>query len=85
MILFVTVKRYKVWYRHSGQPLIEKIPKLKVSDVKHLTLEELDRDACSNSITHMVIWGAIPPTLSSVAPDLKHIELRSIPDRDELE
>ena len=75
---------YSVWYRHSGEEEIDKIPDF--SDRKIVEdVGEITRDIGDNYITHMSIEGNILPTLSTVAPQLTHLHIEELSDNSQLE
>ena len=75
---------YRVWYRHSGEEEIDEIPDFPdrkiVEDVGEITT-----DIGDNYITHMSTRGNIPPTLSTVAPQLTHLRIEYFSDSSQLE
>ena len=85
LIRFVTVRKYTMWYRHTGDPRIQQIPDVKSMGMRKLTLEQICDDISNNDITHMCITGEIPPTLSRLTPNLKQIKLMGIEHADQLE
>ena len=75
---------YAVWYRHSGEKEIDRIP--QSADLKIVEdVGEITTDIGDNYITHMSITGKIPPTLSTVAPQLTHLKIRDLYDSSQLE
>ena len=77
---------YRVWYRHSGEQEIDKIPDISIGQYKRVEdVGEITTDIGNNYITHMSIRGNIPPTLSTVAPQLTHLQIRDLYDSSQLE
>ena len=80
---------YKVWYDTGYQKYSRKATDGKSSYKtppdsfvgKPQTYEELlsTKRHGLEHITHMVIWGEIPPDLSTIAPELQRLELRETP------
>ena len=73
---------YEVWYRHDGEPDIALIP--HSTDTKSLTLQQLREATQGLHITHMSIYGDIPPGLESIAADIQQLEVRFLHDGDQL-
>ena len=75
---------YIVWYRHSGEKEIDRIP--QSADLKIVEdVGEITTDIGDNYITHMSITGHILPTLSTVAPQLTHLQIHRLSDNSQLE
>ena len=72
-----------MWWRDDSQTEIDEIPYIGYSDHKYLTLNELVTAIQGNTVTHMSIYGDIPPQLHSKAPHLKHLRLYRPPDSDQ--
>ena len=74
---------YKIWYRHSGQPEIDKIPFFPqyttIQDEREITLDE------GHYITHMSIKGRVLPSLSTIAPSLTHLKIEDLRDISQLQ
>ena len=79
------VAYYIVWYRHSGEEEIDKIPYIDINQYKRVDVEEITTDIGDNYVTHMSITGNILPTLSTVAPQLTHLKIRQLSDSSQLE
>ena len=76
----------EVWYRHSGEKEIDKIPYLDDDEYKIVEdVGEITTDIGDNYITHMSITGNILPTLSTVAPQLTHLRIEDLSDSSQLE
>ena len=76
---------YKVWYRHSGEEEIDDIP---TGYNQHKIVEdvgEITTDIGDNYITHMSIYNDILPTLSTVAPQLTHLQIQQLYNSPQLE
>ena len=70
----------EIWYRHSGEPEIDRIPgEPAVSRVDVRTI------ASSYNITHMYVRSGHLPTLFNKAPGLTHLKLDNIRDPSHLE
>ena len=77
---------YKVWYRHSGEEEIDKIPDIEIIQYKRIEdVGEITTDIGDNYITHMSITGNILPTLSTVAPQLTYLRIQQLSDSSQLE
>ena len=77
---------YEVWYRHSGEEEIDKIPYIEI--IQHKRIEdvgEITTDIGDNYITHMSIRGSILPALFTVAPQLTHLQILELSDSSQLE
>ena len=80
---------YKVWfdtgYQKYGRKVTDGKSSYKMptdsSDGELQTVEQLQRQISSvpKPITNMIIWGEIPPDLSTIAPKLQRLELRETP------
>ena len=81
----VYITEYRVWWRDDSQAEIDEIPYIGYSDHKYLTLNELVTAIQGNTVTHMSIYGDIPPQLHSIAPHLKHLRLKEPPYSDQSE
>ena len=79
-ICCVCITEYVVWYRDDSQPEIDEIP--RVPDYRSLTLDELVSATHGLTVTHMCIWGDIPP-IDEIAPHIKQLELINLPDRNQ--
>ena len=84
---------YRVLYRHSGEEEKFLIPNFDVDDdyddddgYKRVEdVGEITTDIGDNYITHMSITGNILPTLSTVAPQLTHLQIHFLSDNSQLE
>ena len=79
---------YQVWYRHSGEEEIDKIPYFDIDDDEYKIVEDVGEITTyigNNYITHMSIRYNIPPTLSTVAPQLTHLQIQYLSDNSQLE
>ena len=77
---------YAVWYRHSGEEEIDEIPIIDGDEYKIVKdVGEITTDIGDNYITHMSIRGNILPALSTVAPQLTHLQIRQLSDSSQLE
>ena len=79
-----SISGYEVWYRHTQQPQIDKIPDLARSQLQSVTYSQLV-DIAHTHVTHMCIYGDIPPALHTIACSLKQLKLLGIPDIDQLQ
>ena len=80
----VIVIKFRLWYRHSGEPEIEDIPydcKLKIIEDD----SKIIKDIGNHSITHMFIWNGVIPSLEVVAPRLTHLKISFITESTELQ
>ena len=77
--------RYAIWFRHTLEPKIDRIPYLQDNRFKEFTLDELRKATQTLDITHMIIEGNIPPGLHQIAPNLKQLKLEEIPHTDQLQ
>ena len=80
--VFFIMTGYRVWYRHDGEPDIDRIP--TVPDIKPLTLQQLREATQGLHITHMCIRGDIPPNLESIAADIRQLIVRDLGDGHQL-
>ena len=69
------IGQYRLWYRHSGQPDIGRIPRLAACRL--MTEKEIAADVGDNDITHMYADGLIPP-LDYISPRLVHLRMYNI-------
>jgi hypothetical protein len=76
---------YLVWYRHAGQPQVDRIPDMLLESMTSTTLQELTEVSQRIQITQMMIKGNIPPNLHEIAPHLKQLKLGETPHSDQLE
>ena len=80
------VSEYRVWYRHSGEEEIDKIPVLP--DRKLMSIDDiLTIDVGTNYITHMRInlWGEMMmPQLGVVCPQATHLKIVGIESGDSI-
>ena len=72
-----------MWWRDDSQAEIDEMPSLWSHEYRDLTLNELVTAIQGNTVTHMSIYGDIPPQLHSIAPHLKHLRLDMPPDSDQ--
>ena len=73
---------YNVRYRHDGEPDLDLIP--LDSAMKSLTLQQLREATQGLHITHIHISDNIPPGLESIAADIQQLDVRFLPDGDQL-
>lgn len=73
-------KRYRVWYRHNGEALIDCIPHHAVTT--NTTVDEILRDVGSHYITHMYIESSSLPLLTKICPQLEQLKIRALPESD---
>ena len=78
ILLLSSISGYKVWYRHTQQPHIDKIPDDAFKQLQSMTYSQLDITHTLD-ITHMCIRGDIPPALHRIASNLKQLRLKDIP------
>ena len=77
---------YRVWYRHSGEEEIDRFPDLRYNDYRRVKdVREITTNIGNNYITHMSMQINILPALSTVAPQLTHLQARLISDSSQLE
>ena len=76
-LYLVCVTEYRVWWRDDSQAEIDEIPAslTVIVDYRDLTMNELVTAIQGKTVTHMSIYGDIPPQLHSIAPHLKHLRL----------
>lgn len=84
-LYLVYITAYKVWWRDDSQVEIDEIPAslTVIVDYRDLTMNELVTAIQGKTVTHMSIYGDIPPQLHSIAPHLKHLRLNQPPDSDQ--
>ena len=73
-----------VWYRHSGEEEIDEIP-WNCTYERVENEGEITRDIGDNYITHMSIRYNILPTLTTIAPQLTHLQICWLPDNTQLQ
>ena len=76
---------YAIWFRHTLEPEIDRIPYIQYIRFKEFTLDELRKTAQTIDITHMYIKGNVPPGLHQIAPNLKQLRLQEIPHTEQLQ
>ena len=82
--MYITERKYRLWYRHTGEPEIEDIPDYcTFKDIKDDS--EIIRDIGSHSITHMYILNGVIPSLEVVAPRLTHLKIYGITESTQLQ
>ena len=82
-IFYVTLESYmRVWYRHSGEPEVEKFPPhfafkmLNTHTVRDV--EEITSVIGDHHITHMWIWGEMTSSLSAICQRLTHLKIGNV-------
>ena len=74
--MFIIERKYRLWYRHTGQPEIDDIPDEFDCTFKIIEDDsEIIRDIGSYSITYMNIENGVIPSLEVVAPRLTHLRI----------
>jgi hypothetical protein len=81
--LYVTERKTRVWYRHTGQPAIERIPSSPT--FKTVSEVEIARDLGSHHITHMSIANGVVPHLGEIAPRLTDLKIMKLADHSQLQ
>ena len=72
-LYLVYITEYRVWWRDDSQAEIDDIPDRWSHEHENFTLNELVSSTQCHTVTHMSIWGDLPPQLHSIAPHLKHL------------
>ena len=70
----------RVWYRHTGQPQIDRIP--YDASCKEVSEAEIAGDVGDNHITHLKVYGEIPAVDGS---HITHLEIEWLPDSRQLD
>ena len=76
---------YSIWFRHTSEPEIDRIPSISDIEFTVLTQNDLRKTAQTIDITHMCIKGNVPPGLHQIAPNLKQLKLFQVPHTDQLQ
>ena len=84
-MLLPSISGYNVWYRHTQQPHIDRIPYEAYDQLQSMTYSQLVDIARTLDITHMCIRGDIPPAVHRIASNLKQLKLWEIPHIDQLQ
>ena len=84
LMLLSSISGYKVWYRHTQQPHIDRISDDVFKQLQSMTYSQLDITHTLD-ITHMCISGDIPPALHRIASNLKQLKLWDILHIDQLQ
>ena len=85
LILLSSISGYNVWYRHTQQPHIDRIPVIQYNQLQSMTYSQLVDITHTLDITHMCISGDIPPAVHRIASNLKQLKLWDIPHIDQLQ
>ena len=75
---------YKLWFRHTLQPWVDRIASYIQEDLKAVSLADLKSASQKYDITHMHISGNIPVSLHEIAPNLRQLKLWQILHREQL-
>jgi len=76
MSMDVIPAKYKVWFRHSGEPAISQ--PWHDNETRLYTKEELINRIEGHTITHMIIDGDVPTHLNLLTPHLSHLAVKRI-------
>ena len=80
----VIERKYRLWYRHTGQPEIDDIPyDCTFKDIEYN--REIIRDIGNHSITHMYVSNGVIPSLEVVAPRLTHLKIHHLTEFTQLQ
>lgn len=70
------VGELNIWYRHSGEPEIERIPDFYACNFKTVkSVREIAWSIGNHFITHMYIRNGDIPDLGQLAPKLTHLRI----------
>ena len=68
----------KIWYRHSGDPEVEKFPPSRCSYRTVKNVGKIISAIGDHHITHMCIKGEITLSLSAICQRLTHLKISKI-------
>ena len=74
----------ELWYRHSGEPELEKFPPFRPTYSSVGGVEEITSTIGDHHITHMCIIGEITLSLSAICQRLTHLQISGISSSSQL-